>query len=179
MQNSRKSAVRRCSGEGDERLMKKISAFILSCLILLGTVTGFAAPDTVGSGETGDTYDLISVTNPAYQQDSTFETSYVIEGHGLEGTSVMLYWYDSANDVYRKIYDHGQGYDEAGNLVTVYNEAAFTLGASGQFKKSVELYSGLNSLLLYAERDGMRQLVKLNITKYNYNFIDIIKSLTN
>lgn len=159
--------------------MKKISAFILSCMILFGTSAVFAAPDTVGSDETGDTYDLISVTNPAYQQDSTFETAYVLEGHGLESTLVTLYWYDSANDVYRKVYDHGQGYDEAGNPITIYNEAVFTLGASGQFKKSVELYSGLNSLLLYAERDGMRQLVKLNITKYNYNFIDIIKSLTN
>lgn len=159
--------------------MKKFSAFIIGCLVLFAAVTSFAAPDTVGSGEESNTYDLISVTNPAYQQDSTFDANYVIEGYGLEGTSVMLYWYDSANDIYRKVYDHGQGYDEAGNPVIVYNEATFTLGASGQFKKSAELYSGLNSFLLYAERDGMRQLVKVNITKYNYNFIDIIKSLTN
>lgn len=159
--------------------MKKFSAFILSCLILFSSVAAFAAPETVGSGETGNTYDLISVTNPSFQQDSTFDTKYVIEGYGLEGTSVMLYWYDSANDIYRKVYDHGQGYDSAGNPVIIYNEALFTLGASGQFKKSAELYPGLNNFLLYAERDGLYQIVKLNITRYNYNFIDIIKSLTN
>lgn len=159
--------------------MKNFHALMICFLLLFSSVTVLAAPETVGSGEEGNTYDLISVTNPAYQQDSTFDANYVIEGHGLEGTSIMLYWYDSANDIYRKVYDHGQGYDEAGNPTVVYNEASFTLGASGQFKKSVELYSGTNNFLLYAERDGMYQLVKLNITKYNYNFIDIIKSLTN
>lgn len=159
---------------------KSVLAAVFAALCLtFCTGSVFAAPDTVGMGETSTTYDLISVTKPAYQQDSTFDGTYVIEGFGKEGTTVTLYWLDSAAGVYRKVYDHGQGYDEAGNPITLYNEAVFTVGASGQFKKSAELYSGQNIFLLYAEYGDARQLVQLDITKYNYNIVDIIKSLTN
>lgn len=159
--------------------MKKFIAIILACFFLSGAVTAFASPDTVSPYDAGNTYDLISVTTPQYQKDSTFSSSYVIEGYGLEGASVMVYWYDAANDIYRKVYDHAQGYDENGNPIIIYLEAAFTVGSSGQFKKSVELCPGANNFLLRAERDGLCQMVKISLTRYNYNLFDIIKSWTN
>ena len=43
---------------------------------------------------------------------------------------------------------------------------------------TVNLAQGGNNLLVYAANGNKLQLVKLSVTKYNYNLFGIIKSLT-
>lgn len=160
--------------------MKKIYLsliFVLLCLCI--PIGAFAAPDTVAVDAAGDSYDLIVVTNPQNQKDSTFNASYIISGYGKESTSVTLYRYDAAANIYKKIYNETQYVDANGARQTAYTEATVTVGASGQFMNSLTLVQGANDILVRAENGGKTQLLKLSVTKYNYNLIDIIKSLTN
>lgn len=159
--------------------MKKLyMSFILALLCICIPLCAFAAPDTISSDAAGDSYDLIVVTNPPNQKDSTFNASYIISGYGKEGTTVTLYWHDAAANLYRKIYNETQYVDANGARQNAYTEATVTIGASGQFMNTVNLAQGGNNILVRAENNGKTQLLRLSVTKYNYNLFDIIKSLT-
>ena len=159
--------------------MKKLCMlFITAVICLSGAVTAFASPETVAGDASGNTHDLIVITNPPNQKDSTFDAGYIISGYGKEGTVVTLYWHDATENVYRKIYNEAQYIDEYGRKQKSYSEASVTIGASGLFMNTVNLAQGGNNLLVYAEKGDQRQLMKLSVTKYNYNLFGIIKSLT-
>ena len=159
--------------------MKKIyMAFVLILLFICIPLGGFAAPDTIASDAVGNSYDLIVVTNPPNQKDSTFNANYIISGYGKEGTAVTLYWHDATANLYRKIYNETQYVDANGARQSAYTEATVTIGASGQFMNTVNLAQGGNNILVRAENGGQTQLLRLSVTKYNYNLFDIIKSLT-
>ncbi len=160
--------------------MKRIIGLISLVLLFsfAGTLGVFAAPDTVAADEQGNTYDLIVITNPQNQKDSTFDSAYIVSGHGKEGTTVTLYWHDATENVYKKVYNETQYVDAEGVSSTVYSEATVTIGASGLFMNTVILAPGGNNLLVRAENGDMVQMMEMSITKYNYNLFDIIKSLT-
>ena len=149
---------------------------VLSFICML---SAFAAPDTVANDASGNTYDLIVITNPQNQKDSTFDSTYIVSGHGKEGTKVTLYWHDATENVYKKVYNETQYVDANGTTQTAYSEATVTIGASGLFMNTVILSQGAHNLLVRAENVDKVQMMKLSLTKYNYNLIDILKSLTN
>ncbi len=160
--------------------MKKFYAVFLTFLFcLIGNIMVFAAPDTVASDAVGNTHDLIVITNPQNQKDSTFDAGYIISGYGRENTSVTFYWHDSIENVYKKIYNEVHYIDANGVNQKAYGEATVTVGASGLFMNTVVLAPGGNNLLVRAENGDKVQLMRLSVTKYNYNLFDIIKSLTN
>lgn len=160
--------------------MKKFYAVLLTFLFcFIGNILTFAAPDTVAADAEGNTHDLIVVTSPQNQKDSTFDSEYIISGYGREGTSVTFYWHDSVENLYKKIYNEAEYVDENGAKQKTYNEAKVTVGASGLFMNTIVLAPGGNNLLIYAENGENVQLMRLSVTKYNYNLFDIIKSLTN
>ncbi len=159
-----------------KKFWKIVSLTLVLCFV--GAIGVFAAPDTVASDATGNTYDLLVITNPQNQKDSTFDSTYIVSGYGKEGTVVTLYRYDAAEDVYKKVYNETQYVDENGVTQKNYSEATVTIGASGLFMNTLVLVSGAQNLLVRAENGENIQMMKIALTKYNYNLIDILKSLT-
>lgn len=156
--------------------LKVASAVLVLCIIsILGV---FAAPDTVSADATGNTYDLLVVTHPQNQKDSTFDSTYIVSGYGKEGTVVTLYWYDATDGVYKKVYNETQYVDENGATQTAYSEATVTIGASGLFMNSISLVQGTHNILVRAENGENVQVMKISLIKYSFNLFDILKSLT-
>ncbi len=159
--------------------MKKIYiAILVAAVLLLGQIGVFAAPDTLGLDAAGNTTGLVVVTRPQNQKDSTFEESYIISGYGKEGTVVTLYYVDSENGCYTKFYNEMQYIDENGASQVIKTPSEVTIGTSGLFMNPITLAQGDNSILVRAENGDNVQMMKLSVTKYNYNIIDLIKSLT-
>jgi len=157
-------------------LQKRLISIFLFVLVLCSSVC-FATPDTVSPYETETVTDLIAVTKPEGQKDSTFDNTYVISGYGKEGTVVTLYWHDAANDMYNKILNTVEYTEEDGTVTTAYEEATVTIGASGLFMNTFSPAEGDNNILVRAEKDGEVQYVKYTITRYKRNIFGIIKAL--
>ena len=159
--------------------MKRIFSVILIIAILaVGQLCAFASPETLDSDVEGTTSDLIIVTKPENQKDSTFSTTYIISGYGMGGTVVTLYSYNANDDVYEKVYNKTQYIDEAGGSQLLQNSAEVTIGSSGLFMGSVDLATGENVILLRDENGDHVQYIKLSLTKFSYNIIDLIRALT-
>lgn len=155
--------------------MRKLISSIMLIFVLL-SVTCFAAPDTVSPSEEGNVTDLIAVTNPQGQKDTTFDASYVISGYGKEGTVITVYWHDAEEDVYKKVYNEVIYTAPDGTVTTTFEEATVTVGASGLFMRPVDLSHGEHNFLIRAENGESVQYLKLSLTRYKRNLINIIKS---
>ncbi len=159
--------------------MKKIYIAILVVAVMLLAQTGvFAAPDSLPVDTTGNTAGLVVVTKPKNPQDSTFNESYIISGCGKEGTTVSLYSFSPETGMYEKFYTEMQYIDESGVSQVLRTPSESTIGTSGLFMNTITLARGENTILVHAENGDSVQVMKLLITKYNYNIIDLIKSLT-
>ncbi len=161
--------------------MKRIfSVFLMLLVLSLCQLGVFASesPETLESNIEGTTSDLIIVTKPENQKDSTFESTYIISGYGMGGTVVTLYSYNEEADVYEKVYNKAQYIDEDGEAQLVQSGAEVTIGTSGLFMGSVDLGQGENIILVRAANGEHVQFMKLSLTKFSYNIIDLIKSLT-
>lgn len=159
--------------------MKKIYiAILLVTVLLLGQIGVFAAPDTLPVDSTGNSTGLVVVTKPQNPKDSTFDESYIISGCGKEGTSVALYSFNPELGMYEKYYSEMKYIDENGASQILRTASETTIGSSGLFMNTITLAQGENTILVRAENGENVQLMKLWITKYNYNIIDLIKSLT-
>ena len=159
--------------------MKKIYIMLLTVMILLLSSVGvFAAPETLDADVAGNSSGLVVVTKPQNQKDSTFNQAYIISGYGKEGTTVTLYWFDSSEGNYKKFYNETTYVDENGATQKMQTASEVKIGTSGLFMNTISLGQGENVILVRAENGEHVQLMKLSVTKYNYNIIDIIKSLT-
>ncbi len=160
--------------------MRKVCiAALLLLVLLVGQLSVFAAPDTITEGTIGNSNDLVVVTKPKNQKDSTFDSFYIVSGYGKEGTVVSFYIYSADEGLYKRILNETQYIDESGVKQTAKVPSEVKIGASGLFINTVALTQGVNDILVRAEKDENVQLMKLSITKYGYNLFDIIKSLTN
>ncbi len=151
---------------------------VLVSVILILSISAFASPDTVSPYEEGTATDLIAVTKPEGQKDSTFDSTYILSGYGKENTVVTLYWHNMAEDMYQKIYNKVEYTEADGTVTAKYEEATVTIGASGLFMNTVEPAEGDNNILVRAENGGNVQYIKLSITRYKRNLLGIIKALT-
>ncbi len=158
--------------------MKRILSLIILIFVVLSTVC-FASPDTVSPYETGNSTDLIAVTNPQGQKDTTFDGSYVVSGYGKEGTVISVYWHDATDDLYKKVYNTVTYTAADGTPQTALEEATVTVGTSGLFMRTVDLSIGDHNLLIRAENNGNVQILKVSLTRYKRNLINIIKSWAN
>lgn len=160
------------------KAVKRILSLTILILVLT-TAVCFAAPDTVSPYEEGNATDLIAVTNPQGQRDTTFDGSYVISGYGKEGTVITVYWHDAEADLYKKVYNEVKYTSSNGTVTTALEEASVTVGTSGLFMRSVDLSQGDHNLLIRAENGGSVQHLKISLTRYKRNLINIIKSWAN
>ena len=53
-----------------------------------------------------------------------------------------------------------------------------TIGASGVYVVSIELLEGGNKMIVYAENNVERQIIKIDITRLSKNQLDKIKALS-
>ncbi len=160
-------------------MRKVVFAVLLMASMLLGSIGAFAAaPDTIAADASGNSNSLVVVTKPKNQKDSTFSASYIISGYGKENTTVTLYSYSENDGTYKKMFNTTQYVDASGAIQDTKTAAEVKIGASGLFMNSITLNQGANDILVRAENDDKVQLMKLSLTKYNYNLFDIIKSLT-
>ena len=131
-------------------MIKKIIA-ILCIITVVSSVAVFAAPDTLDSTSTGNSNNIIVITNPPTDKSATFDMSYIISGYGKPGATVTMYVYDGS--VYRK------------------SSYEWTIGASGLFFKKITLAKGKNALICYAESGSANQTVPLEITYLGSTFM--------
>lgn len=136
-------------------MIKKIIA-ILCIITVVSSVAVFAAPDTLDSTSTGNSNNIIVITNPPTDKSATFDMSYIISGYGKPGATVTMYVYDGS--VYRK------------------SSYEWTIGASGLFFKKITLAKGKNALICYAESGSANQTVPLEITYLGSTFMNTLNN---
>lgn len=158
--------------------MKRLLSLIILIFVMV-SMTAFASPDTVSPYEEATATDLIAVTNPQGQKDSTFDAAYVISGYGKEGTTITVYWHDATDDLYKKVYNEVNYTDADGATVTALEEATVTVGTSGLFMRAIDLSQGEHNLLIRAENGDSIQHLKISLIRYKRNLINIIKSWAN
>ena len=143
--------------------MKKLFLLVLA-LIMLCSVTCFAAPETVNANDTGTNNGLIVIKKPETTVSSTTKQKYTLSAVSLQGVEVALYSYNSSTGKFHL------KRDAAGN------PAVTTVGASGIYMRDVDLAMETNYLLVRAQYgDGNYQIVRLDITLLNQSLLDSIK----
>lgn len=136
-------------------MIKKIVALV--CIIaVMSSVAVFASPDVLYSTSTGNSSNIIVITNPPTDKSATFDMSYIISGYGRPGAMVTMYIYDG--NVYRK------------------SAYTWTIGASGLFFKKITLAKGKNALICYAESGTANQIVPLEITYLGSTFMNTLNN---
>lgn len=136
-------------------MIKKFIA-IICVLAMMSSVAVVAAPDVLNSASTGNSNNIIVITNPPEDKSATFDMSYIISGYGKQGTDVTIYLYEDG--VYKK------------------SQYTWTIGASGLFFKKITLAKGKNALICYAESGNSIQVVPLEITYLGSNFLETINN---
>ena len=158
--------------------MKKliVSFIVLTAIIGILGVTSFAAPDSLAPDMVGNTKELITVTNPEGASDMTFDNSYVISGYGEVGTVVTVYAFNPETGLYEKLYKTVTTVGEDGVTAVQQQSVSSTIGESTLFFNTVNLSSGTNSYMVYAENGEKIQIGKYFVIKHNYNVFDVIRS---
>lgn len=136
-------------------MIKKIIALV--CVIAIASsMVVCAAPDVLYSTSTGNSNNIIVITNPPTDKSATFDMSYIISGYGRPGAEVTMYIYDGS----------------------VYRKSAYTwnIGASGLFFKKITLAKGKNALICYAEAGSSNQTVPLEITYLGATFMNTLNN---
>ena len=147
--------------------MKKIClclAVVIS-LTLLMNVCAFASPYSLTGNEQSTSDSLLYIKKPASRTATTSEKTYTVSAVGKPGVDVT---------VYRK-----SAYD--GNFYRVFQKGYMLeskIGASGVYVVSIELLEGGNKMIVYAENNVERQIIKIDITRLSKNQLDKIKSLS-
>lgn len=158
--------------------MKKIIIAVALMVVFLLAHTGvFASPETLPVDATGNSSGLVVVTKPKNQKETTFDDSYTISGYGKGGTTVALYRYNVDEHVYEKFYTEAKSIDANGASQMLRTASETTIGSSGLFMNTIVLDQGDNTIIVRAENGDKIQLLRLDIRKYNYTIIDLIKSL--
>lgn len=136
-------------------MLKKIIALICILTVVFSMAVS-AAPDVLYSTSTGNSNNIIVITNPPTDKSATFDMSYIISGYGRPGADVTIYLYDGS--VYKR------------------SDYTWTIGASGLFFKKITLAKGKNALICYAEAGSNNQTVPLEITYLGSSFMSTLNN---
>lgn len=144
--------------------MKRLISLLVALMIMLCSVSAFAAPETVDAGDVGTNNSLIVIKKPETTVSSTTKQKYTLSAVSIPGVEVALYSYNSATGKFHIKKD------------ALGNNASVTIGASGIYLQDVDLAKETNYLLVRAQYgDGNYQIVRLNITLLNQSLLDSIK----
>ena len=144
--------------------LKFLTAVILCILIGTLPIISMASAETLPQDYKGNSEVLIDIKNPEAQASSTANKVCVISAVAVPGTTVTLYSYDSANNIYTKMYSEGLA------LETV-------VGAAGLYAQNIELKQGANNILVVAQSGDAVETAKLDITHIKNSLTDAIRNL--
>ncbi len=143
---------------------KGLLSILCAALLLFGSLSAQAAPETVSTGDGGTNSGLMIVKKPETSVSSTTKKNYTLSAVCVSGAEVSLYSYDAAEGVFRLKKDA-----EGNALVKSVN-------AGGIYLQEINLEKETNTLLLRAEYgEGNYQHVRLDITLLNQSLLDSIR----
>jgi len=148
--------------------MKRKICLTLCLVLALSTILSvgaLAAPTKVSEGETGNSTSLITIKKPASLQATTSERTYTVTAAGRPGVDVTIYRKSKLDGQFYRVFQNG--YFLSG-----------TIGASGVYVVSIELIDGGNKMLVYAENENERQIIKIDITRLSKTQLDRINNLS-
>ncbi len=140
--------------------MKKLTALLLILVMVFAfSSVAMAAPYYVSGDDTGNAWDLLTITNPEYTSVTVFDPVYVISGYAAQWSTVNIY---RMNDM--------------GSYELMPCE--MYVGGSGIFFQQVNLRGGKNMLVVRVDMpDGRYQQVRCDVTLLGQSFLDYIKNL--
>ncbi len=148
-------------------MKKKLT--IALCLVLALTsilsAAAFAAPTKISENATGNSDSLITIKKPANLTATTSERTYTVTAAGKPGVEVTVYRKSKLDGQFYRVFQNG--YFLSG-----------TIGASGVYVVSIELIDGGNKMLVYAENENERQIIKIDITRLSKSQLDRINNLS-
>ncbi len=148
-------------------MKKKLT--IALCLVLALTsvlsAVAFAAPTKISENATGNSDSLITIKKPANLSATTSERTYTVTAAGKPGVEVTVYRKSKLDGQFYRVFQNG--YFLSG-----------TIGASGVYVVSIELIDGGNKMLVYAENEDERQIIKIDITRLSKSQLDRINNLS-
>ena len=139
-------------GAARHDVMKKLCFSLIVLMLVFGSVSAIAAPNSVNGWDAGNESGLLAITNPQYTTSSVNGNCYVISGYCKSGASVSVYKL-SASGSYDMII------------------APAAVGASGIFFRSVTLASGKNSFVVRAQVGDKYQQSRFDIFCFGFNKI--------
>ncbi len=145
--------------------MKKKLICLICMLLCLCTVSSFAAPSFISSGDYGSS-GYITLTNPDKNYSTTYHKKVTVSGYANAWSSVYVYVSDGTS--YKPYYQNGA-------------PLSVSVGASGVFAIPVTLSGGKNAFLLRAESGDQYQNITFEVNLLSssmFNLIDRLKSLT-
>lgn len=149
-------------------MKKKISVVLCLTLALLTilSVAAMAAPTKVPANyNSGNSTSLLSVKKPATLTATTSERTYTVTAAGKPGVDVTVYRKSKLDGQFYRVFQNGYFLSS-------------TIGASGVYVVSIELLDGGNTMLLYAENENERQVIRIDITKLSKSQLDRINNLS-
>ena len=143
---------------------KALLSILCASLLMLGSLSAQAAPETVSAYDGGTNAGLMIVKKPETSVSSTTKQNYTLSAVCVSGAEVSLYSYDAAEGVFRL------KRDAEGNALTK------SVNAAGVYLQEVNLAKETNALLLRAEYgEGNYQHVRLDITLLDQSLLDSIR----
>ncbi len=149
-------------------MKKKFAAALCLTLALLTvfSLSVFAAPTKIADNYYGGNSDsLLTVKKPATLSATTSERTYTVTAAGKPGVDVTVYRKSKLDGQFYRVFQNGYFLSS-------------TIGASGVYVVSIELLDGGNTMLLYAENETERQIIKIDITRLSKTQLDRINNLS-
>lgn len=144
----------------------KLKVFgLVLVLLCVFTMSSFAAPSSIATGDFGTT-GYITVTNPNKNYSTTYNKSITVSGYAKAGSAVYVYMMEGGE--YKPYYQNG-------------GALSVSVGASGLFAIPVNLSNGRNQFLLRAESDGQYQNTTFEVNLLStsmFHLIGRLQSLT-
>lgn len=146
---------------------KLITAVCLTlALLTVFSLAAFAAPTKISENyNSGNSDSLLTVKKPAALSATTSERTYTVTAAGKPGVEVTVYRKSKLDGQFYRVFQNGYFLNS-------------TIGASGVYVVSIELLDGGNTMLLYAENENERQVIKIDITRLSKTQLDRINNLS-
>lgn len=146
--------------------MKSRIVSLIVILILLFSVTSFAAPASVNGSDAGNISGMVIVKKPENAVSSTTKKVYTISAVSLSGVEISLYKFNPTTGLFDVLAD------------SVGIPCINTVGATGIYVKDIELDTNTNYLLIRAQYGNYYQTIRFDITLLNQGIIDSIKGFS-
>lgn len=143
-------------------MKKSLISMLLAIMVLFSVpCVSFAAYEaSIPLTAQGSSTDLIYIKRPQSHSASTSDKTYTISAVGSAGTTVRIYKHDPST----------------GNCNLL--KSAKQIGASGLYSTVVDLPDSNNTFIVYAEKGGADQVVKIQISKVKKSTVDKLKNVT-